>query len=235
MDCVSASWCLAVGDSDMQNKAGTSFSELWNGSAWVLQTTPQPATAVGSLLSSVSCAGVSFCQAVGQVNLAGPLSQNLIESWNGAQWTITANVPDTSATANQALKGVDCFSATTCSAVGSAAAATGPSPASLALTWNGTTWSIVPNTPNQGTRADHARRRVLPDGLVLRRGRQRRPTAGPDISAFAMAAPIARTGYRFVASDGGVFSYGPGAPVPRLHGRHAPQQAGRRHGGHARR
>ena len=87
----------------------------------------------------------------------------------------------------------------------------GPTPASLALTWNGTTWSIVPNTPNQGTGADHARRRDLPDGLVLRRGRQRR-APGPATSAFAMAAPIARTGYRFVASDGGIFSYGPGAP-----------------------
>ena len=27
-----------------------------------------------------------------------------------------------------------------------------------------------------------------------------------------MSAPIARTGYRFVASDGGVFNYGSGAP-----------------------
>ena len=157
MDCVTASWCMAVGTGDTQSAAASAFSELWNGTAWVLQTTPQPASAVGSLLSSVSCAGVSFCQAVGQVNLTGPLSQNLIESWNGTQWAITATVPDTSATVNQALKGVDCFSATTCSAVGSAAAASGPSPASLALTWNGTTWSIVPNTPNQGTVQTDAR------------------------------------------------------------------------------
>ncbi len=211
MDCVSASWCLAVGDTDVQNTTGSSFSELWNGSAWVLQTTPQPTTAVGSLLSSVSCAGVSFCQAVGQVNLTGPLSQNLIESWNGAQWTITANVPETAATANQALKGVDCFSTTTCSAVGSAAATTGPTPASLALTWNGTAWSIVPNTPNQGTASTTlAAVTCLTDWSCVAVGND--GTAGPATSAFAMAAPIARTGYRFVASDGGIFSYGPGAP-----------------------
>ena len=211
MDCVTASWCLAVGDSDTQSAAGSSFSELWNGTAWALLSTPQPSTAVGSQLSSVSCAGVSFCQAVGQANLAGPLSQNLIESWNGTQWAITATVPDTSATENQGLKGVDCFSATTCSAVGSAAATTGPSPASLALAWNGTTWSIVPNTPNQGTVQTTLGRRVLPDGLVLRRGRHY-GSDGHELPAFAMAAPIARTGYRFVASDGGVFSYGSGAP-----------------------
>ena len=29
---------------------------------------------------------------------------------------------------------------------------------------------------------------------------------------FIMSAPIARTGYRFVASDGGMFTYGTGAP-----------------------
>ena len=211
MDCVSASWCLAVGDSDTQSTAGSSFSELWNGTAWVLQTTPQPTTSVGSLLSSVSCAGVSFCQAVGQVNLTGPLSQNLIESWNGTQWAITASVPDTSATANNTLAGVDCFSATTCSAVGSAAATSGPSPASLALTWNGTTWSIVPNTPNQGTlQTTLAAESCLTDWSCVAVGKY--GTAVSATSAFAMAAPIARTGYRFVASDGGIFSYGSGAP-----------------------
>ena len=31
-------------------------------------------------------------------------------------------------------------------------------------------------------------------------------------SPFAASAPIARCGYRFVASDGGVFTYGTGAP-----------------------
>jgi hypothetical protein len=211
MDCVTASWCLAVGTGDTQSASAASFSELWNGTAWVLLTTPQPATGLGSQLSSVSCAGVSFCQAVGQTNLAGPLSQNLIESWNGTQWAITANVPDTSATLNQGLKGVDCFSATTCSAVGSSAATTGPSPASLALTWNGTTWSIVPNTPNQGTvQTTLAAESCLTDWSCVAVGNYGVP--GPATSAFAMAAPISRTGYRFVASDGGVFSYGPGAP-----------------------
>ncbi len=182
----------------------------------------------------MSCAGVSFCQAVGQTNLAGPLSQNLIESWNGSQWAITANVPDTSATESQGLKGVDCFSATTCSAVGSAAATTGPSPASLALAWNGTTWSIVPNTPNQGTvQTTLAAESCLTDWSCVAVGSYE--AGGSGLSAFAMAAPIARTGYRFVASDGGDLQLRARRALPRLHGRHAAQQADRRHGGHARR
>ncbi len=210
MDCVSASWCVAVGYGGTQNNAATSFGELWNGTAWTTQTMPQPSTGVGSQLSSVSCAGVSFCQAVGQVNLAGPLSQNLIASWNGTQWSLTANVPDTSATENQFLTGVDCFSATTCSAVGSAAAASAPSPASSALTWNGTTWSIVPATPNGVAQTNLAGESCVTDWSCVAVGNER-PTLA-SFSAFAMAAPIARSGYRFVASDGGVFDYGSGAP-----------------------
>jgi hypothetical protein len=210
MDCVTASWCIAVGNSDTLG-TGSSFSEVWNGTAWALLTTPQPTPGLGSSLSSVSCAGSSFCQAVGQVNLTGPVTQNLIESWNGTQWTITATVPDTAANANNELAGVDCFSATTCSAVGSAVATTGPSPASLALTWNGATWSIVPNTPNQGTvQTTLTAASCVTDWSCVAVGNYR-PTVST-FSSFAMSAPISRTGYRFVASDGGIFSYGAGAP-----------------------
>ena len=210
MDCVSASWCVAVGFGGTLNNAATSFGELWNGTAWVVQTMPQPPGAVGSQLSSVSCAGVTFCQAVGQVNSAGPLSQNMVESWNGTQWAITASVPDTSATESQALTGVDCFSATTCSAVGFADAASAPSPASLALSWNGTAWSIVPSTPNGVVQTNVAAVSCVTDWSCVAVGNDR-PTVG-SFTAFAMSAPIFRTGYRFVASDGGVFSYGAGAP-----------------------
>jgi len=213
MDCVTASWCIAVGVSDTQAPTGTSFGELWNGTAWTLQTMPLPSAGIGSQLSAVSCAGASFCQAVGQVNVStGPtLTQNLIENWNGTQWALTSSVPDTSATASNLLKGVDCFSATTCSAVGSATATTGPTPASLALTWNGTAWSIVSNTPNQGTvQTSLAGVSCVTDWSCVAVGLYGSGVATN--SAFAMAAPISRTGYRFVASDGGVFNYGSGAP-----------------------
>ena len=155
-------------------------------------------------------AGVTFCQAVGQVNQAGPLTQNLVESWNGTQWAITASVPDTSGTESQALTGVDCFSATTCSAVGFADAASNPSPASLALSWNGTAWSIVPSTPNGVVQTNVAAVSCVTDWSCVAVGNDR-PTVG-SFTAFAMSAPISRTGYRFVATDGGVFNYGAGAP-----------------------
>ena len=97
ISCVSATWCLAVGVNDVQVTATASaFSEVWNGASWTLAMTPAPSTATGSLLRSVSCAGVNFCTAVGQGTFAGPLNQNLIETWNGTSWAITPS-PDTSA------------------------------------------------------------------------------------------------------------------------------------------
>jgi hypothetical protein len=208
MSCVSATWCLAVGATDTTPTA-VPFSEMWNGTAWTLVTTPPAATGTGSLLRAVSCAGTGFCEAVGQSNAAGPLNQNLIETWNGTVWTITTS-PNTSTTLSQGLTGVSCFSATTCSAVGQANAASGPSPATLALSWNGTAWSIVPNTPNDGTNGTNTTGvSCITNWACMASGFA---TVSASFVPFAMSAPIARTGYRFVASDGGIFSYGAGAP-----------------------
>ena len=212
MDCVTTTSCIAVGTTNVGSATATPFSEQWNGSSWSLVTVAMPTGGgvTGSFLASVSCAGASFCQAVGQVD--GTHNQNLIENWNGSMWAIVPNVPDTSPTQNQGLTAVDCFSQTTCSAVGSANAASGPSPATLALTWNGASWSIVSGTPNQGTLSTTlAGDSCVTDWSCVAVGKY--GIAGPSTTAaLAMSAPIARSGYRFVASDGGVFSYGSGAP-----------------------
>ncbi len=210
MDCVSATWCVAVGGTNLNDPVTSlPFAELWNGSSWSLMSSfTVPSGASGSYLDSVSCAGETFCQAVGQFNAAH--SQNLIETWNGSQWTPAQNVPDTSATLDQGLRGIDCFSATTCSAVGLATAGSGPSPATLALQWNGSSWSIVADTPNQGTvQSTLAGVSCVTNWACVAVGKY---GSSGTTAALAMSAPIARTGYRFVASDGGIFSYGTGAP-----------------------
>jgi hypothetical protein len=210
MDCVTTVWCVAVGTTDAGSPTTTPFAEQWNGTSWSLTSVAVPSGVgvTGSYLASVSCAGSSFCEAVGQT--IGTNNQNLIENWNGTQWSIVTS-PDTSATESQGLKAVDCFSPTTCSAVGSAAAASGPSPATLALEWNGTSWSIVSNTPNQGTlQTTLAGESCISDWACVAVGDY---FSAPAVRApFAMSAPIARSGYRFVATDGGIFAYGSGAP-----------------------
>ena len=210
MSCVTATWCLAVGTADVQvPETAAAFSELWNGTTWTLVTTPAPLTGTGSELRAVSCAGVNFCTGVGQSTSAGPLNQTLIETWSGSSWAVVPS-PDTSATDSQTLSGVSCFSATTCSAVGQAAATSGPSPATLALTWDGTTWSIVPNTPNGGTTSSQLNGvACITDWACMAAGQS---ATGGAFSPYALSAPIARSGYRFVATDGGIFSYGSGAP-----------------------
>ena len=117
-----------------------------------------------------------------------------------------------SPTQSDQLTGVDCFSPTTCSAVGEnidPSIGFGP----LAQVWNGSTWSTatVPSLPS-GTVQTAPVARVVPDRLGMRRRRRDHTSAGPSPPASLMSAPIARTGYRFVASDGGVFNYGAGAP-----------------------
>ena len=210
MDCVSASQCLAVGTTAFGSPVSAPFAEQWNGTAWTLADTGLSASLPGgSFLSSVSCAGATFCQAVGQVG--GSPTQNLIEMWNGSTWSVPASTPQTSTSESQTLTGVDCFSATSCSAVGWTDATSAPSPATLALTWDGTTWSIVPNTPNgSGSGTKLTGETCLTNWACVAVGYQ--TATAPPFSSFAMSAPIARSGYRFVATDGGVFSYGPGAP-----------------------
>ena len=211
MDCVTAASCIAVGTTNAESANATPFSEQWNGSSWSLVTVPVPTgTGVtGSFLASVSCAGALFCEAAGQIN--GAHNQNLMENWNGSMWAIVPNVPDTSPTQSQGLTAVACFSQTTCSAVGKAAATSGPSPATLALAWNGASWSVVPSTPNQGTLQTTLNgESCVTDWACVAVGSSF--SAPATQTSFAMSAPIARSGYRFVASDGGIFSYGSGAP-----------------------
>jgi hypothetical protein len=200
MQCVSATWCIAVGNTNT-NSNGTPFSEVWNGTSWTLQTTPTLTTGVGGFLSSVSCAGPTFCQAVGENIFAVPADdQNLIETWNGSAWSIDANVPNA---APNKLAGVDCISTTACTAVGSANPTS--SATSLVLNWDGRAWSTVPNTPNGGGLTTVSAVSCVTDWACVAVG------TGAN-TAFAMSAPIARSGYRFVASDGGVFAYGASAP-----------------------
>jgi hypothetical protein len=208
MDCVSATWCLAVGDSDVQSSADVPISEQWNGSAWTLVTTP-PGTGTGdtgSYLKSVSCDGTSFCKAVGAVKAGGGAAdRNLVETWNGSTWSVDPGVPQN---APNTLRGVNCFSATACTAVGAIG-----SGATQVLNWNGATWSLVPNTPQGGPSGSPAA--TSPNAVTCLSNWNCIAVGSYAMSGqkpFIMSAPITRSGYRFVASDGGVFAYGAGAP-----------------------
>src|ERR1700722_1449905 len=133
--CATSSFCVAVGFEDLPGTT-VPLIEQWNGSAWsVVANIPVPNGTNDNSLNGVSCAGPSFCVAVGDSN-SGPLA----EHWNGATWSVVATVNPSGST-ETTLNSVSCLSTTSCMAVGEGRI--GGNDDLLSQSWNGTSWSIV--------------------------------------------------------------------------------------------
>ncbi len=91
ISCTSASQCIAVGSYTDSSEVNWALTESWNGSAWTLLDTPQPAGGTFVGLSGVSCTSASNCVAVGSYTNSGSTPVPLIEIWTGAAWSIVAN------------------------------------------------------------------------------------------------------------------------------------------------
>jgi len=157
VSCVSRRACMAVGIYLRQASDGTEvlgqFIESWNGKAWSI--TPSPLTEPGadiSRLFGVSCVSVTACVAVGLFE--GPGSPRLVartftERWNGKVWSV---LPTPNRGVFNELDRVSCVSAIFCQAVG----VDTPLEATTTIeqlieSWNGHTWSIVPNSSPAST------------------------------------------------------------------------------------
>jgi hypothetical protein len=132
VSCASATACTAVG-TDTTGDGALPLAARWNGTAWTESDLPLPAGKTDGLLSSVSCPTATSCVAVGTASNAANQAEAFAEVWNGSAWT--AHV--ITATTGSTVSGVSCVSATSCVAVGRA------SSSSLAVKWNGTTWTTV--------------------------------------------------------------------------------------------
>jgi hypothetical protein len=154
VSCLSASSCTAVGNWEADaadNDAEQSLVESWDGSAWSLVTSPDKGTFTdGNDLTGVSCVSASFCTAVGFYfpNGLNNEAKTLVETWNGTKWSV---VPSPVDGVESSLASVSCVSASSCTAVGSFVASEGDGPGPLAESWNGSTWSIVLDSPNVGS------------------------------------------------------------------------------------
>ncbi|HEY1650905.1 MAG TPA: hypothetical protein VGG09_03400, partial [Acidimicrobiales bacterium] len=203
ISCTTISSCMAVGYTNGSSTA-LPLAELWNGSTWTVTPVPAVTASPNYGLDGVSCAGPSFCAAVG-----GNENKNVVETWNGSSWTL-----DTVATPSGGgnLIGVSCFSATSCTAVGELgdAGASGNTP--QALTWDGQNWSeaTTPASPTSSSGSDYYAVDCITDWACVAAGDAQ--MSGSNYLPLEAMAPIARSGYRFVASDGGIFNYGAGAP-----------------------
>jgi hypothetical protein len=135
--CISPSSCVAVGSTGSRPLA-----ERWDGGSWTRVHIPTPDRNGFTALVGVSCAAENTCTAVGSFEppTAGPVT--LAEAWDGVRWSIVPT-PNPAGSEASALSGVSCLSAAFCMAAGAYQQPAGPS-RTLAETWDGSAWSIVP-------------------------------------------------------------------------------------------
>jgi len=140
VSCPSDMACTAVGSDTSSSGADLPLAEVWGGTAWTVQNTPNPAGATTSSLSSVSCASPAVCVAVGGYTDSSGVSSSFAELRTGTAWTIQAT-PNPTGTTASSLFDVSCSSGRACMALGnfSDGAVTN---ATLAEVWNGKTWTI---------------------------------------------------------------------------------------------
>ncbi len=144
VSCTAAASCEAVG-SQAGSSGTTALAEAWNGTAWSVQSIPDPAGGAEVALTGISCASADDCEAVGNYN-SSTVPAILAERWNGTSWSIQA-IPDPGASSYATLSEVSCPAADDCEAVG--ADSLGP----FAEVWNGTSWSAQSTPAPAGVRA----------------------------------------------------------------------------------
>jgi hypothetical protein len=92
VSCPTAAWCMAVGWYNRTDGTRSPLAETWDGTAWRLASPPNPAGAIDSQLTAVSCVSPSSCQAVGgtmqsEGTFSKPAARSaLVEHWNGTSW-----------------------------------------------------------------------------------------------------------------------------------------------------
>jgi hypothetical protein len=114
VSCAGAKYCEAVG-SYFGSTTQLTVAEVWNGHAWTVQPTPNPANPVNISLAAVSCVSPSSCAAVGTNSAI--LAFTLAEVWNGTHWRLRST-PSVIYAGQNALNGVSCGSGAGCTAVG---------------------------------------------------------------------------------------------------------------------
>ncbi|HSE67061.1 MAG TPA: S8 family serine peptidase, partial [Gemmatimonadales bacterium] len=142
VSCASTTSCIAVG-SYYNGSEWKSLAESWNGTAWSLQSVPNPPEGnAASAMISVHCSSSTSCVAIGEA-----ASKPLATTWNGTSWS-AAMLPRPAGATSAGLEGIHCLSASSCRAVGYSKE-TGKMKRALAESWNGSSWSIQA-TPNPG-------------------------------------------------------------------------------------
>ena len=140
VSCTSGSACTAVGTYFDSSGNEDTLAEVWNGTSWSIETTPNPSGVDTSALDGVSCTSTGPCSAVGGYVDSSGAQESLAEEWNGTAWSLEAT-PNPSGAEESVLAAVACTSNGTCTAVGGFIDSSGPE-LTLAEGWNGSSWSV---------------------------------------------------------------------------------------------
>jgi hypothetical protein len=141
--CPGRSWCVAVGNYVTVGGRSRTLIESWDGSAWSLVPSPNPAGSRHAYLNDVTCTGPTDCAAVGTY-LMGKAHRTLVERWDGSVWTVEPSA-DPSRARGGYLLSVSCTSPMSCIATGGQGG--NYHTETLAESWDGAAWTIQ-DTPN---------------------------------------------------------------------------------------
>ena len=205
--CASTTFCEAVGSSSNGSVYMTRIDQ-WNGTAWSTVATPNYPTATYNSLNGVSCAGASFCVAVGEADVStGPV--NLVEQWNGSAWSVVS-VPDANAAFGDLLIAVSCFGPTSCVAAGYVNTINNSDSTYVTelLTWDGSAWALVSVPEPTATAQDDQINGLSCIGGAVCVGVGYATYGSSNLQTLILSAPIVRPGYDEVAADGGIFNHG---------------------------
>ncbi len=229
VSCVSPSFCAAAG---YYGNSASNFQNLvltWNGVTWSLDSSPSLSTSASQYnqTTAVSCGSQSFCVATG-FYYDGAVDQSLLLTWNGSTWSLDSSplLSTSSSQYNNTATSVSCVSPSFCVVVGYFTNSAGNSQ-NFVFTWNGSTWSLD-SSPSLSTSAsqDNALTSVscisttfciAAGGYMIGDNNQNL------LLTYSTSAPVpvaSGTGYRFVASDGGIFSFGNAAFYGSMGGKH---------------
>jgi len=126
------------------------LAEAWNGSKWTIVAIPSPQhRGGGAQLNAISCISSTNCMAVGEslvlTSTGNLVPSPLAEAWNGSKWTMVPT-PELR-NSGGSLNDIACTSASSCMAVGNKGTPATPNDFTLAESWNGTSWKLVPTLP----------------------------------------------------------------------------------------
>jgi len=150
VSCVAPNTCEAVGDWLLPGgelPRAFSLAEVWNGTAWATQPTPDAQAMPDNSLAGVSCTSARFCTAVGSnFDAFNTTSVTMAQEWNGTSWQLRPT-PSPAASSYTFLSSVSCTATNACEAAGTLQEALEQA---LAEAWDGRSWTIQPGAAPAG-------------------------------------------------------------------------------------